>query len=73
MIRPLTLSWRFQLVRKGCSNHVFNLQCAAVSSTVVNWVESKALFVDENSHKRHMEEQLLSYYNRYKKTCSVHG
>ncbi|XP_065920868.1 CDAN1-interacting nuclease 1-like [Dysidea avara] len=37
----------------------------AVSSTVVNWVESKALFVDENSHKRYMEEQLSSYYNRF--------
>ena len=31
----------------------------------MNWIESKALFANENLHKRYSEDQLQSYYNRY--------
>lgn len=39
----------------------------AVGGTVINWIESKALFANETSHKRYNEEQLQSYYNRHAK------
>ncbi len=32
---------------------------------VVNWIESKALFGDEELHARYLVEQLHPYWNRY--------
>ncbi|XP_067012318.1 CDAN1-interacting nuclease 1 [Anabrus simplex] len=37
----------------------------AVDGFIVNWIESKALFGDEEGHKTYMKEQYLSYWNRF--------
>lgn len=36
----------------------------AVDGKVVNWIESKALFGDEITHREYMKNQYLSYWNR---------
>ena len=45
----------------------------AIGGHVVNWVESKASFGDENNHRKYLEEQFWSYQNRLKivYTCSI--
>ncbi|KAG6462255.1 hypothetical protein O3G_MSEX013151 [Manduca sexta] len=37
----------------------------AVDDFIVNWVESKALFGDEENHSGYLKEQLLCYWNRF--------
>ncbi|CAG9789344.1 unnamed protein product [Diatraea saccharalis] len=37
----------------------------AVDGFVINWVESKALFGDEENHSCYLKEQLLCYWNRF--------
>ncbi len=37
----------------------------AIGRNVVNWIESKALFGDENSHALYIQNQLSSYWNRF--------
>ncbi len=37
----------------------------AVNGHVINWIESKALFGDDEHHKTYENEQLWSYWNRY--------
>lgn len=37
----------------------------AVDGFVINWIESKALFANEEVHKDYMNSQYLSYWNRY--------
>ncbi|XP_075982620.1 CDAN1-interacting nuclease 1 [Anticarsia gemmatalis] len=37
----------------------------AVDGFIVNWVESKALFGDEENHSGYLKEQLLCYWNRF--------
>ncbi|XP_048523158.1 CDAN1-interacting nuclease 1-like isoform X2 [Dendroctonus ponderosae] len=37
----------------------------AVDGFIVNWVESKALFADEDIHKDYMKSQYLSYWNSF--------
>lgn len=41
----------------------FNFQ--AIAGQVVNWIESKALFGDEETHQTYLDDQLMSYWNRY--------
>lgn len=37
----------------------------AVDGFIVNWVESKALFGDEENHSGYLKEQLMCYWNRF--------
>jgi len=37
----------------------------AIEGRVVNWIESKALFGDEETHQTYLKEQLMSYMNRF--------
>ncbi|XP_022121365.2 CDAN1-interacting nuclease 1 [Pieris rapae] len=37
----------------------------AVDGFVVNWIESKALFGDEENHLGYLKEQLICYWNRF--------
>lgn len=37
----------------------------AIDGFVVNWIESKALFGDEEVHQEYTQNQYLSYWNRY--------
>ena len=37
----------------------------AVNGSIVNWIESKALFGDDENHTTYLTEQLWSYWNRF--------
>ncbi|KAF9415501.1 hypothetical protein HW555_006923 [Spodoptera exigua] len=37
----------------------------AVDGFIVNWIESKALFGDEENHSGYLKEQLTCYWNRF--------
>ncbi|CAH4031887.1 CDAN1-interacting nuclease 1 [Pieris brassicae] len=37
----------------------------AIDGFVVNWIESKALFGDEENHLGYLKEQLICYWNRF--------
>ncbi len=46
-------------------HHMFLKFCIAVDGQVINWIESKALFGDEEVHRGYLKDQLYSYWNRY--------
>lgn len=37
----------------------------AIDGFIVNWIESKALFADEDIHREYKKNQYLSYWNRF--------
>jgi len=37
----------------------------AVDGQIINWIESKALFGDEEAHRGYLKNQLYSYWNRF--------
>ncbi|XP_046461243.1 CDAN1-interacting nuclease 1-like isoform X1 [Daphnia pulex] len=46
-------------------HHMFLKFCIAVDGQVINWIESKALFGDEEVHRGYLKDQLYSYWNRF--------
>lgn len=40
----------------------------AIDGFIINWIESKALFGEEDAHREYKKNQYLSYWNRYEKT-----
>ena len=44
----------------------------AVNGSVVNWIESKALFGDDENHTAYLNEQLWSYWNRWAQVLCLH-
>jgi hypothetical protein len=45
------------------ANYIFPF--LGIEGRVVNWIESKATFGDEETHKNYLNEQLNSYFNRF--------